>query len=77
MINHILASCKKKDGQSGPGRITVTFQPDGSVSNTTIDKPPYAGTPEATCVSSRFKLARTQPFEGPPGVLEYTFTVPK
>ena len=37
----------------------------------------YAGTSEASCIASRFKLAKMQSFEGPAGVIEYTFNVPK
>ncbi len=77
IMNSILASCRSPGGKTGDGKITVSFNPDGHVSRAVVDEPPFAGTPEATCVSSRFKQAKIAPFTGGPGTIVYTFHIPK
>lgn len=74
--NAILASCKQH-GVTGPGTIQVTFSPEGTVSGTNIPGPPYAGTPAASCVISRFRTAKIAAFSGSPQTISYTFNVPK
>jgi hypothetical protein len=54
----------------------VAFSRDGTVASVVITKPPYGSTAEATCVAGRLKLARVAPFEGPPGIVDYTFSIP-
>jgi serine/threonine protein kinase len=76
LVNGILVSCRKKDGVTGPGQATVAFSRDGTVASVVITKPPYGSTAEATCVAGRLKLARVAPFEGPPGIVDYTFSIP-
>jgi len=77
LVNGILASCRQPGGQRGDGVINVTFANDGSVASAVIDEPPYVGTTEGQCVQSRFKHAKTTPFEGSPGSIVYTFHIPK
>jgi hypothetical protein len=77
LVNGILASCRSPNGQRGDGVIGVTFANDGTVSRALIDEPPFVGTTEGQCVQSRFKHARTTPFEGPPGTMVYTFHISK
>ena len=76
VMNGVLASCRNPGGRTGQGSITVTFTPDGRADRAMVDEPPFSGTPEATCVSSRFKQAKMAPFEGAPGSIVYTFTIP-
>ena len=58
--------CKKSDGPTGPGHVTVTFQPDGSVQSAVVDQGPYPGTPVGGCVAGRFKGAHVPAFAGAP-----------
>jgi serine/threonine protein kinase len=71
----MLASCKKPDGPTGSGRARVAFGNDGNVISSAIVGPPFEGTPVGDCVANRLKFAKAPKFEGPPGVLDYTFTV--
>lgn len=73
----MLASCKKPDGPTGPGRARVTFVGDGSVMSSVIVGPPYEGTPVGDCVATRFKFAKVPKFEGNPGVVDYNFNINK
>jgi hypothetical protein len=75
-VNAILASCKRPDGRVGRGRIAVTFATDGTTTGASVD-PPFAGTKEGDCVVSRFRSAKTRPFDGPPRTVLYDFEVPK
>jgi hypothetical protein len=74
--NGVLAFCKKTDGPTGPGSAIVTFAPDGTVSEVTIN-PPYAGTPVGDCVAGQLKRTKSNPFKGPPQALKHSFEVPK
>lgn len=76
-MESILVSCKKPDGPTGAGQVRVTFANDGSAMSSVIVGPPYEGTPVGDCAASRMKLARMAKFEGPPGIANYTFHIPK
>ena len=76
MMNGVLASCRSPGGKTGDGTINVTFRPDGHADRAVVDEPPFGGTPEGSCVASRFKQAKIAPFEGPPGSIVYTFHIP-
>lgn len=76
-IAGILASCKKKDGPTGKGLVSVTFLPSGKVSLAKVDGAPYAGTPTGTCVEKRFKLAHAPKFDGSPQTLSHPFNIRK
>lgn len=73
----ILASCKKADGPTGPGKVKVIFGNAGNVTSAVMFGPPYEGTPVGDCAASRFKAARVPPFQGPPGTVEYGFRINK
>jgi serine/threonine protein kinase len=77
VIDGVLASCRSQGGRVGEGTFTVTFAPDGHAQHAAIDEPPFAGTPEGACVSSRFRQAKVAPFEGAPGSVVYTFHIPQ
>jgi hypothetical protein len=76
VMNGVLASCKRPGGKTGDGPISVTFAPDGRVQQAVVDEPPFAGSPEAACVASRFKQAHVAPFEGAPKSIVYNFHIP-
>jgi hypothetical protein len=59
-----VASCKKPDGPTGSGHVSVTFSPDGSVQSAVVDQPPFAGTAVGGCVASKFRGARIPAFSG-------------
>lgn len=73
-IDGILVSCSEARGEKGVAH--VTFAPDGSVQAVAID-PPFAGSAGASCVASRYKLARTAKFEGAPATVTHSFKVAK
>jgi predicted Zn finger-like uncharacterized protein len=57
-------SCKKPDGPTGSGHVSITFAPNGSVSNVVADQPPYQGTAVGGCVAAKFRTARVPAFGG-------------
>lgn len=58
------AACKKPDGPTGSGHVTVTFEPSGSVSSAVVDSGPYPGTPVGGCIAGKYRGARVPPFGG-------------
>ena len=44
--------------------MSITFAPNGSVSNVTADQPPFAGTAVGGCVAAKFRAARVPAFSG-------------
>ncbi len=73
-MDAILVSCSEARGAKGVAH--VTFANDGSVQAVAID-PPLDGSAGATCVASRYKLARTSKFEGAPATVTHSFKVAK
>ncbi|WP_394822724.1 protein kinase domain-containing protein [Pendulispora albinea] len=73
----VLASCKRPDGPTGPGKVRVTFLGDGSVMNSVVVGPPYEGTTVGDCVATRFKYTRGPKFDGNPGMIDYSFNINK
>jgi hypothetical protein len=61
-----VAGCKRPDGPTGSGHVSVTFAPDGTVSNATADQPPFQGTPVGGCVAGKFRGAHIPAFGGGP-----------
>lgn len=74
--NGVLAFCKKPGGVTGAGKASVTFGPDGTVSNVSLN-PPYAGTKEGACITSQFRRAKISAFVGAPQTVRHSFEVPK
>jgi hypothetical protein len=68
-------TCRGLGAARGAGHVTVTFAPDGSVSNAVVDQPPYAGTPMAGCISNAYRMIRVPAFTGAPVTVGKTFTV--
>ncbi|MDF2695756.1 MAG: virulence associated protein [Labilithrix sp.] len=57
-------SCKKADGPTGSGHVTVTFAPDGSVRSADIDGGPFPGTAVGGCIAGKYRGAHVPPFGG-------------
>jgi hypothetical protein len=57
-------SCKKGDGPTGAGHVTVTFSPDGSVQSAVIDSGPFPGTPVGGCIAGKYRGAHVPAFGG-------------
>ena len=57
-------SCKKPDGPTGGGHVTITFAPNGSVSSAVVDQGPFPGTPVGGCIAGKFRAAHIPPFAG-------------
>lgn len=70
-----VGGCKTSDGPSGPGRVMVTFSPDGPVSSVSV-QPPFAGTAVGECIVTVFRSARVPAFTGSPVTLPQSFRIP-
>jgi serine/threonine protein kinase len=70
------SGCTKEGGPSGRGNATVTFAPNGSVSNVSVSGK-FAGTSVGSCVQAAFRRARLSPFSGGPVTLSRSFEVPE
>jgi predicted Zn finger-like uncharacterized protein len=57
-------SCKKSDGPTGGGHVTITFAPNGSVSSAVVDQGPFPGTPVGGCIAGKFRAAHIPAFAG-------------
>jgi hypothetical protein len=45
-----VSGCRRSEGPSGGGHVSISFARDGSVSKALVDLPPFAGTDVGTCV---------------------------
>jgi predicted Zn finger-like uncharacterized protein len=70
-----VASCKKPDGPTGAGHVTVTFGPDGQVQSAVVDSGPFPGTPVGGCIAGKFRGAHVPPFGGAPVRVGKSFTI--
>jgi hypothetical protein len=68
-------ACKEAGGPTGSGEVKVTFAPSGEVTSTTVEGPPFAGTPVGGCVVSHFTGARVPPFDGSPVSITKSFDI--
>jgi hypothetical protein len=59
-------SCKKADGPTGSGHITVEFAPSGSVSAALFDSGPFRGTTVGECITGKFRGLHIPAFGGGP-----------
>jgi hypothetical protein len=57
-------SCKKPDGPTGAGHVTITFAPNGSVSSAVVDQGPFPGTSVGGCIAGKFRAAHIPAFAG-------------
>lgn len=70
-----VASCKKPDGPTGSGHITVTFAPSGSVSSAVVDGGSFPGTPVGGCIAGKYRGARVPAFGGSPVKVGKSFSL--
>ncbi|HQY63335.1 MAG: zinc-ribbon domain-containing protein [Myxococcales bacterium] len=70
-----VASCKKPDGPSGSGHVTVTFAPNGSVSSAVVDGGPFPGTPVGGCIAGKYRGAHVPAFGGSPVKVGKSFSL--
>ncbi len=70
-----VGSCKKGDGPTGGGHVSVTFAPNGSVTTAVVDQPPFAGSAVGGCIAGKFRSARVPPFAGAPIKVGKSFVV--
>lgn len=59
-----LSSCRRSDGPTGFGHVTVSFLPTGVVDRVVIDGPPFDGTPVGECIIKAFKNVRVPRYGG-------------
>jgi predicted Zn finger-like uncharacterized protein len=60
----LAASCKTASSPTGLARLSITFAPSGRVTAAVVDGPPFAGTPEGSCIASKFRAATIPRFSG-------------
>jgi hypothetical protein len=68
-------SCKKPDGPTGSGKVTVTFATSGRVTSANVAGPPFAGTPVGGCVAGVFRRAKVPPFSGTSVTVSKSFSI--
>jgi predicted Zn finger-like uncharacterized protein len=68
-------SCKKPDGPTGSGHVTVTFGPDGGVQSAVVDSGPFPGTPVGGCIAGKYRGAHVPAFGGAPVRVGKSFTI--
>ncbi len=67
-------SCKKPDGPTGSGKVSVTFAPSGRATATSVAGE-LAGTEVGGCVARLFRSAKVPPFSGDPVTVSKSFSV--
>jgi hypothetical protein len=70
-----VATCKKADGPTGSGHVSVTFAPSGAVETATVDSPAFEGTGVGGCVAGKFRSARIPAFSGAAQRVGKSFTL--
>lgn len=70
-----IAGCKKPDGPTGSGHVTVTFDPSGSVQSAIIDGGDFPGTPVGGCIAGKYRGAHVPAFTGSPVKVGKSFTL--
>ncbi len=66
-------SCRAPGTGRFPARVSVTFAPSGRVTTATVDGPQVSGTPTGSCVATKFRSIRVNPFSGPAVTVHKTF----
>lgn len=69
------SGCKKPDGPTGSGRVSVTFAPSGNATTANVEGPPFAGTSVGGCVAARFRAAHVPPFSGGTVTVHKSFSI--
>ncbi|HEY1537275.1 MAG TPA: hypothetical protein VGF76_24810, partial [Polyangiaceae bacterium] len=68
------ASCKKPDGPTGSGKVSVTFAPSGRATMTNVGGA-FAGTEVGGCVARLFRSAKVPAFAGDPVTVSKSFSI--
>jgi hypothetical protein len=58
--------CHVPGGPTGPGHVTIVWDPSGRVSSATIDQGPLVGTVIGACLEHVYGTATVPPFAGAP-----------
>ncbi len=74
-IADAVGSCRKSNGPTGDGHVSIAFRNDGTVEHVDVDRPPYQGSPVGACVATKFKLARIPAFGGSIPPVGKSFTI--
>jgi len=69
----MVGMCHRPGGDSGPGKVLVTFGPSGRAQNVTVQG--ITG-PVADCVATQFRNAKVAPFTGDPVTVGKGFVIP-
>jgi predicted Zn finger-like uncharacterized protein len=69
------AACKRPDGPTGAGKVSVTFAPSGRATNAVISGGSFAGTSVGGCIASVFRRARVPAFSGDPVTVSKSFSI--
>jgi hypothetical protein len=69
------SACKRPDGPTGTGKVSVTFAPSGRATNAVISGGSFAGTSVGGCIASVFRRARVPAFSGDPVTVSKSFTI--
>ncbi|MEP7053370.1 MAG: zinc-ribbon domain-containing protein, partial [Pseudomonadota bacterium] len=67
-------SCKKPDGPTGSGKVSVTFAPSGRATMTNVGGA-FAGTEVGGCVARLFRAAKVPAFSGDPVTVSKSFSI--
>ena len=67
-------SCKKPDGPTGAGKVSVTFAPSGRATMTNVGGA-FAGTEVGGCVARLFRAAKVPAFAGDPVTVSKSFSI--
>jgi hypothetical protein len=59
-----LGRCAMPGGPSGPGHVTVTFDPSGRVSMANVDQGTFPGTLVGACIAKVYSTVKVPPFQG-------------
>jgi hypothetical protein len=70
-----VGGCKKPDGPTGRGRVSVTFAPSGRVTTAVVSGGPFAGTSVGGCVAATFRRVSVPPFVGSPVTVHKSFSI--
>jgi hypothetical protein len=69
----MVGMCHRPGGDSGPGKVLVTFGPNGRAQNVTVQG--ISG-PVADCVANQFRNTKVAPFTGDPVTVGKGFVIP-
>jgi predicted Zn finger-like uncharacterized protein len=69
------SACKRPDGPTGTGKVSVTFAPSGRATNAVISGGSFAGTSVGGCIASVFRRARVPAFSGDPVTVSKSFSI--